>query len=212
MSYETTEQKSDRESNGSTEQEDMMSEGISHLPGYESLQERLSSPPSSQDPSKDLLFDLLRNRRRRYVLQYLETHAGVIRMSDLADALAEWEMEDEGAYVTHKERKRAYVSLYQTHLPKLDDVDIINYNQPRGTIEFGPDYQYVQEYLHHSHSGTLLWNRLYLSGCFVTSSILGLAQFTVFPFVTVPDVAWFVLVLFVFGSIVLAHSIAARST
>jgi hypothetical protein len=212
MSYETPKQESDRESNASTESEDMMTEGISHLPGYELLQEQFSSPPSSQEPSKDLLFDLLRNRRRRYVLQYLETHAGVVRLSDLADALAEWELEDGDACVTHRERKRAYVSLYQTHLPKLDDADIIDYNQPRGTIELGPGYQYVQEYLHHSHAGTLLWDRLYLSGGFVTISALGLAQFTAFPFVAVPDVGWFVLVLFVFGSIVCAHSIAARST
>lgn len=207
-----TEQETDRESIGSTEPGDIMTEGITHLPGYNSLQEQLSSPPSSQEPSKETIFNLLRNGRRRYLLQYLETQEGVVRLGDLADALANWEMEDEDAYVTHKDRKRAYVSLYQTHLPKLDDANIIDYNQPRGTIELGPDYQYVQEYLHHSHSGTVLWSRLYLSWSFLTGSVLGLAQFTAFPFVAVPDGAWFVLVLFVFGSLVLAHSIAARST
>jgi hypothetical protein len=212
MSYTNTEQADMPESIESTEQWEGLTEGITHLPGYESLQERLQAPPCNQRLSKDTIFGLLRNQRRRYALQYLTSHAGVVRLSDLADALAEWELETEGAYVTHRDRKRAYVSLYQTHLPKLDDADIIDYNQPRGTIELGSNYQYVQEYLHYSHTGSLLWNRLYLGGGLVSLSLLGFAQFTSFPFIAVPSVMWFVLVLTVFGSILLAHSLTARST
>ncbi|ADJ16772.1 hypothetical protein C497_02447 [Halalkalicoccus jeotgali B3] len=138
--------------------------------------------------------------------------AEVVRLGDLADALAEWEMEEEDAYITHQDRKRAYVSLYQTHLPKLDDANVIDYNQPRGTIELGQNFQSVQKYLHPSHSGTVFWDRLYLSGGFVTLSILGFAQFTAFPFVAVPNIAWFLLVLFVFGPIVLTHSVVTHSS
>jgi hypothetical protein len=201
----TTKHKKNPELVEPTEPPRVFSKGITHLPGYDSLQERLSSPPSNQEPSKDTIFDLLRNPRRRYLLQYLDTHAGVVRLSDLADALAAWELEDKEGNFTYKERKRAYVSLYQTHLPKLDEEGIIEYSQPRGTIELGPNYQYLQEYLQDSYDDTLVWLRPYLSGGFVGVTIVGLAQFTVLPFVAISDGVWVALVLIVFGSILCTH-------
>ncbi len=213
MSYETySQQENESESIGPTETRSTKFEGITQLPGYESVQARLQPPRGEQRPTKDDIFDILRNRRRRYVLEYLGEHEGVVELSELAEALANWENEEEGAYITHRDRKRAYVSLYQTHLPKLDRAGIVEYNQPRGTVETGPDYRYVTGYLHHTHDSTLLWHRLYLGSAAASVGVLGLVQLTAFPFVAVSDAVWFVFVLIVFASIVLAQSVAVRST
>lgn len=210
MSYETyTDGNDEPHADGSAES-DAMLDGIKQLPGYESLQARLRPSRSGQRPTKDDVFDILRNRRRRYVLEYLHDHEGVVELSELAEALANWESDDD-TYITHRDRKRAYVSLYQTHLPKLDRAGIVEYNQPRGTVELGPDYRYLEGYLHRTHGGTLLWHRLYLLGSVTGVGVLGLNQLAVFPFAAVPDVAWFLLVLVVFGAILTAHSLVARS-
>lgn len=211
-----TEQEGTQGSTESSEVDAVMEKGIAHLPGYKSLQERHQSSPSEMGPTKDTIFDLLRNQRRRFVLQYLEDHTGVVRLGDLADALAQWEEKDEGeadTYIDHRDRKRAYVALYQTHLPKLDEADVIKYNQPRGTIELGPHFPAVQEYLHYSHAyDEILWHRFYLSGGGVCLSALGLMYITAFPFGAVSEIVVYALVFVVFGSISLAQSIVARST
>ncbi len=196
----------------SMEKDDVMLEGITQLPGYEALQAHLRPSRSEQRPTKDDVFDILRNRRRRYVLEYLREHEGTVALGDLAEALANWEREDEDAYITHRDRKRAYVSLYQTHLPKLDRTGIVEYNQPRGTVTLGPDYRYLEGYLDRSHGGTLLWHRLYLLGSVGGIGVLALNQFAVFPFSAVPDAMWFLLVFLVFGTILLAHTLVARSS
>lgn len=210
MSYESYTQEGDEQNvDEPAERRGMMREGITQLPGYESLQARLKPARAEQRPTKDVIFDILRNRRRRYVLEYLHKHEGVVELSELAESLATWESEDD--YITHRDRKRAYVSLYQTHLPKLDRAGVVEYNQSRGRVELGPYYRDLTGYMQYSHDYTL-WHRLYLGGAITSVSSLGLAQLTAFPFVAVPDAMWFALMLVVFGSILLAHTITDGAT
>ena len=72
----------------------------------------------------DLAIDILNNRRRRHVIRIAEKANGTITTDDLAEVLAD--MENGGRH-TSQERKRVYVSLYQTHLPKLDDAGVLVY-------------------------------------------------------------------------------------
>lgn len=209
MSYETYTERSD-EPTSRNEPDEAILDGLRQLPGYESLQARLRAPRTDHRPTKDDIFDILRNRRRRYVLQYLGEQEGVVRLSQLAEALADWEKDDDATYITHRDRKRAYVSLYQTHLPKLDRAGVVEYNQPRGTVERGPDYPYVQRYLDQPHKGTMLWDRLYVLCGAMVAGLLALNGTTAFPFVPVPESAWFVLVFAVFGAVWVAHSLAER--
>lgn len=195
---------------GTDEAGSLRREGITQLPGYESLQAHLRPARSEGQPTKDDIFDILRNPRRRYVLDYLGEHDGPVELSELAEALADYESEDVD-YITHRDRKRAYVSLYQTHLPRLDRAGAVEYNQPRGRIERGPDYRYLEGYLHHSHEGTLLWHRLYLGGGVASITLLGIAQLMGFPLTVVPNAAWFALIVLMFGSVLLVHSTVART-
>lgn len=187
----------------------MRPEGITQLPGYETVRARLTPDQSGQGLPKGNIFDILRNQRRQYILRYLDEHDEVVELRDLAEALANWENEDD-ASTTQRARKRAYVSLYQTHLPKLDRAGVVEYNQSRATVEAGPNYRSLMSYLYHTHDSTLLWYRLYVGGAIASVSVLGLAQLTAFPFVAVSDTMWFVFVLVMVGSILLAQSIRIR--
>jgi len=80
----------------------------------------------SSDERLDRVFTLLRNRRRRLVLEYLRDCESTTQ-SDLARHVAAVENGISEDAVTSTQRKRVYVSLYQAHLPKLDEFGAISF-------------------------------------------------------------------------------------
>jgi len=49
--------------------------------------------------------------------------------------------------ITSDERKRVYVGLYQCHLPKMDGMDVVDFNKPRATIEPSTNIDMLYTYL-----------------------------------------------------------------
>lgn len=87
------------------------------------------------DLTLDLVFDLLSNARRRHVLELLGDHDGETSFRELTDAVARREM---GEPVSYDQRKRVYVSLRQSHLPRLADAGVVEYDRDRGTVRETP--------------------------------------------------------------------------
>lgn len=112
------------------------------------------SPEFGGDPtetvtplSKDDTFHLLQNERRRMALAYLNQQTGTVEMRDVAEQVAAWENDTTVQQLHSDERQRVYIALYQTHLPKLDDEGVIEYNQSRGLIETTPHVADLCEYI-----------------------------------------------------------------
>lgn len=95
----------------------------------------------------DVVFGLLKNRRRRDVLHLLTENASEMHLGELAEQIAARECGKDVSQVDSQERKRVYIGLYQCHLPKLADVGVIEYNRPRGIIERGPTFDHASRYL-----------------------------------------------------------------
>ena len=96
--------------------------------------ERVATEMQSTLPS-DLIFGLLSVERRRRILTYLDENGGETTLSDVAEHIAAEENGLEVGQLSSDQRKRVYVGLYQCHLPKLDDADVVDYDRARGTIE-----------------------------------------------------------------------------
>ena len=98
------------------------------------------------DHSKDVVFGILKNERRRQALHYLRDHPRTT-LSDLAEHVAALENDKPIRDLTSSERKRVYVGLYQCHLPKMDDAGVIDYDRSRGTVvlrsESSPYFVYL---------------------------------------------------------------------
>lgn len=100
------------------------------------------TPPSRSDggdtPDQlhlDDRFSLLRNSRRRRALRYLfTTNNGTATIGELSEYIAAIENDTEIGLVSSKQRKRVYIGLYQTHLPQLAALDVIEYERSRGII------------------------------------------------------------------------------
>ena len=95
----------------------------------------------------DVVFRLLANERRRHTLTYLTECENPTTLSNLAEHIASLENGKSVRALSSSERKRVYVGLYQCHLPKMDDANVIDYNQSRGTIELRPEADQLLHYL-----------------------------------------------------------------
>lgn len=98
--------------------------------------------------SRDEVFGILSNPRRRAAIHHLNDHPDeLVQLRDLAEQLAAWENDVERNAVTYKQRKRVYTSLYQSHLPKMDDLGIVHFDKHRGTVEATQWTLALHEYL-----------------------------------------------------------------
>src|SRR6056297_3193216 len=112
--------------------------------------------------SLDLLFEVLKNRRRREVIRYLREHEQQVTLSDLAEHIAALENDTDIASITSSQRKRVYVGLYQCHLPKMADMGIVPFNQNRGIVSLGENAPQLYEYLDNQSPETRPWHQYYL--------------------------------------------------
>jgi len=145
--------------------------------------DRLDTDAISETESElelDQVFEILKNQRRRYVLQYLNEVDDTVSMSDLAEEIAAWENDKDVSQLSSSERKRVYVGLYQCHLPKMDSMGVVSFNKPRGLIEAGPNAEVFDEYVDNETSeDDPAWHRLHgmaAAGGFVVLALGILAQ------------------------------------
>jgi len=84
--------------------------------------------------SVDTVFELLKNERRRRILEYLRDQDDETTLDRLAEHIAARENDTDEFHLSSDQRKRVYIALYQSHLPKLHDTGIIDYDQRSGSV------------------------------------------------------------------------------
>lgn len=100
----------------------------------QTIRTEASRPTEGHGLSKDVIFDLLKNGRRRDIIEYLIAADRMVTIAELSEHIAARENDIPLEELTSTQRKRVYVALYQTHLPKLDDAGVIDYESNRGTV------------------------------------------------------------------------------
>ncbi|WP_423999559.1 DUF7344 domain-containing protein [Haloarcula salina] len=101
--------------------------------------------PAHSGIDDDTAFDILGNERRRACLNYLAGHDGSLPVSDLGRAVAR-EVADPG---TDEDDlyDSVYISLCQSHLPRLDSVDLVEYDPDEKLVETGPSFDDIDHLL-----------------------------------------------------------------
>jgi len=95
----------------------------------------------------DTAFEVLSNSRRRFVLSMVRKHDEPVQLATLSAAVGAHEAGISPAAVGTDERKRVYVSLYQSHIPKLESAGLVEYDPEHRTVEAGTDARAVDDYL-----------------------------------------------------------------
>ncbi|QIO24767.1 hypothetical protein [Haloarcula sp. JP-L23] len=103
----------------------------------------------TDDLTRDDVFHILQSQRRRRVLAYIREYGddGYARMSDVAEHIAALEHDTTVDGLRSQQRQRVYIALYQSHLPKMDEVGVVEYDQDRGHVQTTDHADRFDEYL-----------------------------------------------------------------
>ncbi|MCU4926882.1 hypothetical protein OB905_12980 [Halobacteria archaeon AArc-dxtr1] len=86
--------------------------------------------------SETTAYALLSHRRRRLLLRLMQEFSSPLTAREVAALIANCTYED-----PPEDRIRVvHISLHHTHLPKLDDADVVAYDQDSGAIEPGSNF------------------------------------------------------------------------
>jgi hypothetical protein len=130
------------------------------------------------------LFDVFSNARRRRTVQYLKRRGGTCDLAPLVEQVAAWENDIDPDAVTRTQRRRVYISLYQTHLPMLEDHGIVDWDPDGHEIELLPSEDRFEPYLDRRLGDRRPWHRLYAGTAIVATVVFGLSWLAVGPLTT----------------------------
>lgn len=163
----------------------------------------LGKPRPREIPTGQI-FEVLSNERRRLVLRYLSQKNGESTdLRPLVDFVAAEENGTTSEELDSNARKRVYTALRQSHLPKLHDIGVIEYDRLRGQVALSEAAREVQPYLDYFPNSPLKWSLYYLVLTGVGAAAVVLFWLGVGPFAGMSEiaVAIFLLLLFAIGSI-----------
>ncbi|AXR78673.1 DUF7344 domain-containing protein [Natrarchaeobaculum sulfurireducens] len=179
-----------------------------------SLPDEIASSVSDSEAddglSKDVIFELLKNRRRREVLAYLLEAEETVTLGELAEQIAAWENDTDVNALSSDQRKRVYVALYQTHLPKMDDAGIVEYDQDRGLISLADNADLLMMYLDTDNHKQDRWDRWYAGLSVVGAAFVGAAVLEVPPLTVAPTLGVTSAVVFAFLLLSIVHVVTNR--
>ena len=155
---------------------------------------------STSEPGldQDEVFEILSSARRRYAISILLRRDEPMEVTELAEEIAAIEGDTTIAELDKQQRKRVYVSLYQTHIPKLADAGVVDYSPDSGEVTLAHGAQQVDTYLS-DDSQRRDWQKFYLGFSLVVAAVLVLNVVGVSLFATIPPVAVATLAVIGFG-------------
>lgn len=112
----------------------------------------------------DDVFYLLGNDRRRATVSILAEEDRPVDISSLANTLA---AADEGSY------KSVYVSLQQSHLPQLDEYDVVRYDRVDRTVAPGPAFENVAGYVVTDNGVDRDWRPYIFAALLAVAAVVG---------------------------------------
>ena len=121
-------------------------------------------PSGGAGPELDAaeIHDVLRNDRRRLSLDCLrEAEDGVMSVRELSERVATLEAGEDPP--PRNKRQSVYVSLHQTHLPKLEDLGIVVYDSDPKEVSLQGKMREVEVYMDVVPKYGLSWGEYYFT-------------------------------------------------
>jgi DNA-binding transcriptional ArsR family regulator len=124
--------------------------------------------------TQDTAYELLSNKRRRFVISRLRRAEGAVSIDELAEGLAAWENEIPESELTDTQIKRLYVSLYQIHVPKLEEAELVTYDKEEGQVRLTSAVSALDSYLPQQETAEEGWGRWQLVYTGLAAAAIGL--------------------------------------
>jgi len=173
--------------------------GSAHWTSLPSIRSR------SEALSRETVFEMLKNTRRRYVFHILSQRAEPITLAALSEEVAALEYDTEVEDLNGDQRQRIYVSLRQTHLPRLDEANVVDFDAEANTVALAENASDLQVYLETVPDDDILWAQFYLGLAGVGVGLLLFLWLGVPPLSTYPTLVGTVMLAVLGGSAVVHH-------
>lgn len=182
---------------------DSRTNGAKQLPEVEQTESG-----DDQGPTREQIFEVLANERRRYVLGYLEhSDNGTVELRTLVTQVAALENDVPPGKLDSDDRKSVYVGLRQTHLPKMDQYNLVDYDPDRGEVELTDAARRAQLYLEYIPENDIPWAYHYVGLSVLLAIITGLVWLQVFPFAGLGGLVTAGLIVGAFGLSAVVHTV-----
>jgi hypothetical protein len=128
------------------------------------------------------IHDVLRNDRRRRAIRCLLDSEEALSVRELSERVATLETGEEPA--PRDKRRSVYISLHQTHLPKLDDLAIVEYDLETKDVTLAEQSDVITSYMGDDETPTPQWPKVQLGvgalgALLVLGAVAGLSPLTV---------------------------------
>jgi hypothetical protein len=157
--------------------------------------------------TRDEVFELLSNHRRRYALHVAKQTDGDSELSDIAEQVAAWENGKAQSEITSNERHRVYTSMQQTHLPAMDRAGVIDYDN--GTVTLTEQAADLDVYMDVVPEDSIPWGQYYLGLAAFSLALVAAVWLGIFP-EWIPGLAWAALIGVLFSLSATYHVYQSR--
>ncbi|EMA65838.1 DUF7344 domain-containing protein [Halorubrum kocurii] len=160
--------------------------------------------------SEEEVFEVLSNRRRRFVIHALKRAEGPVDVSELSAHVTAWERDIDPEEVRYEDRRNVYSTLQRTHLPKLEEKNVVTIDEEANVVEPTTELESLDIYVEVLRSREIPWSLYYVGLAGVAVSLLlavatGTPGFTGFEAL---DVGMFTATAFGISSV--AHHVIGR--
>lgn len=175
----------------------------SHIP----VVEPQANDENADDLTRDEIFTMLSNRRRRWVLHVLkQSEEQEVDLRTLVDRISSWEYDTPADELPWKKRKRVYTALRQSHLPKLAKAGVIEYDQNQGKVTLTDEAYELQLYLEYVPARDLPWSQCYLGLSAVAVTLTILRWYSVYPFTELSGTVLAIVLVTMFTASAVIHT------
>lgn len=133
------------------------------------------SPSGGSDETelaKGDVFEVLSNRRRRYLMHALKRLEEPVAVADLSTYVAAWEMGIEPEAVEHDDRRSLYMTLRRTHLPKLEEKNVVHFDESENVVRSTDALDDFDIYVEALTDNEMPWGLYYLGLAAVAVALL----------------------------------------
>ena len=120
-----------------------------------------SSARTASDLSHEEVFEILANRRRRFVIHALKRADDPPDVSELSRYVTAWEMGVAPENVPYEERHNVHSTLRRVHLPKLTEADVVTVDED-DVVRPAPALKDLDVYVEVLRGNEIPWSRYYV--------------------------------------------------
>ncbi|OYR46040.1 transcriptional regulator [Halorubrum sp. Hd13] len=122
--------------------------------------------------SEDEVFEVLSNRRRRFVIHALKRAEEPIDVAELSVHVTGWERDVDPEAVRYEDRRNVYSTLRRTHLPKLEEKNVVTVDEEANLVEPTPELEELDIYVEVLRSREIPWSLYYVGLAGVAVSLM----------------------------------------